>query len=620
MKKIHFLLILITVISFFGCSKDDETPEPEPANEFELAPETFIIDDATKNSLVHLDSITVKFNSNTAQLDSLESGDIIVSEISQNAPYGYLRKINSITRNNNTVELSTSLVSLTEAIKNGNASFSKNITVNDIEDVDTSGQEITSRGPFDSELSFEISRTFDLDGNSNTPNDKIHFTGSIDLNPSFQFDIDIDDFALEHFLSKFTFASDAHVNVNYDYSLEQLDIQKSYVLKTIKLKPFTIWIHAFPLVLRPRIVFVAGVDGSVKSEIIIEGTNTYSSELGLEYFQNSGWQTINEHNDVLNGEITLNAEASVEGWLQSRLEIRPYDAKAVKVSLAAKGGFEAKANIDNPTTLNASLKFLASFFGQAQMRVFSSSILDYDHEFWNYEYDIWSGVLDYNPVDITTGLVAYYPFNGNANDESGNNHNGTVYGGATLTADRHGNPNSAYSFDGVNDQINIDDLTFSNTQSSDPIYLSLWVKTETNKPAGGLISYHSACSYDDDDYFHLTLYSEGYAIDNSNELNLHFFDNSNDRIGIPKSEIANNQWHNLVFGYSSGSVKLFLDGNLRESINYDSNYFNEDLRLVIAGFISDNCEVNHNFEGILDDIRVYSRILTENEIQALYNE
>ena len=48
-------------------------------------------------------------------------------------------------------------------------------------------------------------------------------------------------------------------------------------------------------------------------------------------------------------------------------------------------------------------------------------------------------------ADLNDGLVAYYPFNGNANDESGNGYNGTVYG-ATLTYDRFGNPNSAYSF------------------------------------------------------------------------------------------------------------------------------------------------------------------------------
>ncbi len=53
---------------------------------------------------------------------------------------------------------------------------------------------------------------------------------------------------------------------------------------------------------------------------------------------------------------------------------------------------------------------------------------------------------------LSDGLVAYYPFNGNANDESGNGNNGIVHG-ATLTADRSGNANSAYSFNGIDNYI-----------------------------------------------------------------------------------------------------------------------------------------------------------------------
>lgn len=79
------------------------------------------------------------------------------------------------------------------------------------------------------------------------------------------------------------------------------------------------------------------------------------------------------------------------------------------------------------------------------------------------------------PQIPTDGLVAYYPFNGNANDESGNGNNGTV-NGATLTTDRHGNPNSSYNFRGFNygDKITIPNnssLSFSNE-----ISISLWTK------------------------------------------------------------------------------------------------------------------------------------------------
>ena len=56
--------------------------------------------------------------------------------------------------------------------------------------------------------------------------------------------------------------------------------------------------------------------------------------------------------------------------------------------------------------------------------------------------------------NLNEGLVAYYPFNGNANDESGNGNNGEV-NGATLAEDRFGGAGKAYSFDGENDWIEL---------------------------------------------------------------------------------------------------------------------------------------------------------------------
>jgi len=75
----------------------------------------------------------------------------------------------------------------------------------------------------------------------------------------------------------------------------------------------------------------------------------------------------------------------------------------------------------------------------------------------------------------TTGLVAYYPFNGNANDGSGHGHDGMVYG-ATLNIDRLGNANSAYSFDGSNDYISVPYDSELNPMGS--ITISTWVKAD----------------------------------------------------------------------------------------------------------------------------------------------
>src|SRR6185436_16603858 len=58
-------------------------------------------------------------------------------------------------------------------------------------------------------------------------------------------------------------------------------------------------------------------------------------------------------------------------------------------------------------------------------------------------------------ADITTGLIARYTFDGNANDVSGNNNHGTLVGGITLTTDRFGGANRAYSFNGSNSYISV---------------------------------------------------------------------------------------------------------------------------------------------------------------------
>lgn len=78
----------------------------------------------------------------------------------------------------------------------------------------------------------------------------------------------------------------------------------------------------------------------------------------------------------------------------------------------------------------------------------------------------------------SNGLVGWWPFNGNANDESGNGNNGTV-NGATLTSDRFGNAGKAYSFDGVDDVIIVQDDTTLQIRTGE-ITISVWALLNTS--------------------------------------------------------------------------------------------------------------------------------------------
>src|SRR5215831_14686616 len=64
-------------------------------------------------------------------------------------------------------------------------------------------------------------------------------------------------------------------------------------------------------------------------------------------------------------------------------------------------------------------------------------------------------ISSFSQVNLNQGLIAYYPFNGNANDASGNGNNGILQNGVSFVPDKNNNPNSAVHFDGINDFIQV---------------------------------------------------------------------------------------------------------------------------------------------------------------------
>lgn len=214
-------------------------------------------------------------------------------------------------------------------------------------------------------------------------------------------------------------------------------------------------------------------------------------------------------------------------------------------------------------------------------------------------------------VDLQKGLVAYYPFNGNANDESGNGNNGTVYG-ASLVTDRGGKSNNAYSFDGYNDYIKIND---NNTIRPSNISISIWVnllkKNEKYKILGKL-KYANASK-------------EQYALGVTKDNFFIFYikRNSNCQPGKgwvsvkSKTKYMTNNWYFLTTTYDGKNLKLFINGNLENSI-----YLNGGIDNCSGGNLSIGRwwqNDNQRYKGKLDDIRIYNRALNEAEIQALYS-
>ena len=221
----------------------------------------------------------------------------------------------------------------------------------------------------------------------------------------------------------------------------------------------------------------------------------------------------------------------------------------------------------------------------------------------------------------TSGLVAYYPFNGNANDESGNGNNGTNNGG-TMTTDRNSVANSAYSFDGVNDYI----IGLSNSFPTNQRTVSVWFFSNNigiGNLGRGVLGYGgNTCG----ESWNMHLDNPGSPLGlNSYEVNTHC--NAFSVTSSYGSLIPNGNWHNWVVSTNPNGTYFYLDGNLIQSSNlFINNTVVANKNFVFGTFTNPNgigASINDPnntvWNGKLDDIGIWNRALTQSEITALYN-
>ncbi|WP_431243667.1 leucine-rich repeat domain-containing protein [Flavobacterium sp. P21] len=206
-----------------------------------------------------------------------------------------------------------------------------------------------------------------------------------------------------------------------------------------------------------------------------------------------------------------------------------------------------------------------------------------------------------------SGLIGYYPFDNNANDISGNLNNGTV-NGAVLTQDRTGKSNSAYSFDGISNYIDVNVTNIPQGNAARTI--SGWFKTNTpNSGENGDVSIFNYGSLSRLRRFGLTIYSKGYlqTTTGPNQVGDDFYVNN--------FNYLSNDWYFFTLTYNGTKVSLYVNGVLASEKAANLSTLNNIFR--IGKRISGDT-TNEYFKGTIDDIGIWNRALTSQEILAMY--
>lgn len=196
--------------------------------------------------------------------------------------------------------------------------------------------------------------------------------------------------------------------------------------------------------------------------------------------------------------------------------------------------------------------------------------------------------------NLDSGLVGYWPFNGNASDESGNGNNGII-NGATLTSDRFGIANKAYRFDG-NDYISAPRDTMSSFTAS------AWVYIEQSQNHTPIID-ANVCNWE-------------MMLDNSlHPKFIEFYGNCLYNQLISSASINLYNWYHIASTYNNDSVHMYLNGMLIESFSVINLPSTGNSSFFFGASPSGSTQY---LKGKLDDVSIWNRALTPQEIQNLY--
>jgi len=214
-------------------------------------------------------------------------------------------------------------------------------------------------------------------------------------------------------------------------------------------------------------------------------------------------------------------------------------------------------------------------------------------------------ILSTSRADLNTGLVAYYPFNGNANDESGNGNNGVVYD-AALTTNRFGSPSSAYSFNGSSSYIVIPknsafDLTTQFT-------ISVWIYQTDSQYAGYRIV--DKCNSGTPDGISFDTYG---ANTGGRQLRLQGAGTGSPGNVVGATQYSLFKWHHVVATVSGIVGKVYLDGTL-DGTGDAGNIPSNNLDIFIGRAHPYSGGTTEWFKGIIDDLSIYNRALSAAEV------
>ena len=226
-------------------------------------------------------------------------------------------------------------------------------------------------------------------------------------------------------------------------------------------------------------------------------------------------------------------------------------------------------------------------------------------------------------INLEDGLIAFYPFNNNADDESGNQLHADINESATIDFDSDGIENSAYTFDGVDDFIQVPNNNALNYTAGQTFSIAFWVKmaSEQNDINGTVNDLITKWSSQPSEPYPYAIRIFNQTDDRNGRIWIGQYDSNSCNVYpqvLSHARINDDKWHHIVVIRNDDNLlKLFVDAALQgEDDGVVTCDISNDSDILFGTRKKTGFESRH-FTGALDNIRFYDRALTKEEIEAL---
>lgn len=209
------------------------------------------------------------------------------------------------------------------------------------------------------------------------------------------------------------------------------------------------------------------------------------------------------------------------------------------------------------------------------------------------------------PTSLRTGLIFHVPFSGNADDIAVNGLSGTVTG-ATITTDRHGEANEAYRFDGVDDVITYGNVTSMAFGGRSTYTMTAWVKLEDH----GVPQRHYVVSKFNGGV------AAGWYLGVNAEQKIQTYRNVVPWSTAGSPSVSWGEYTHIAATFDGSNLSVWKNGELDGTVVFGSHTNDTTTEILIGGVFSRN-EVLPTLKGVIDDVRIYNRLLTPEELTWL---